>query len=479
MIKKILLFWGFSCLLFGQVNPSSITLTVNGPSANITVSTQVIGNLGNSNYYYWVITNFVSGQTITPFPYSQVLHAPDTLNAGNYVKVNWTSVPSAVSYDVLRTTTPVLSSPCTCALVTGLSPTINSYLDQGGSVSSYNYRPVGTANIVLQADNSGFSTARLLINAPINTTKFANLPSASTTTNQVWVIADAAASNNCTAGGGSGSTPALCYSTGSAYVSLGGGGGGSGVVVQYNSVTQGTATTLNIASCLLSVFGGGVATISPDTSCLMTIAAYQAATPTLCSTTGSSPTYSCSLSTISTTYTHGERLFVIPNFTASGVAITLNVDTLGAIPIVKADGVSNPGATDIISGQGFFVWYDGTTGTTTGNFRIASGGGASLTDSYNNLGGSVVGNNYTVVTSDLGKIITYTGTTAITVTVPTSLGAGFNFCLLQEGTGTMQFLASGTTINNPLGLTKTGGQYGMACAKEYATDTLATSGYMQ
>lgn len=554
-MKNIILLLTLCLVGWSQQNPSSISLSSNVPYANITVSTRLVGNPGNNHFYYWVITNLVGGQTISPFPYGEILNAPNTLGVGNYVNVTWNSVVGATSYDVLRTTGPTLPNPCVCALATGLSNTVQTYNDQGASLTSYTYAPQGTATITLSIDTAGYTQPRLLINAPINTTLFANLPAVGTTKGQIWLVANAPATSNCGAGGGSGTTPALCYSTGTAYVSVGGGGGGSGVNVEYNGVLQGTASALNIVSCLVSVFGGGTSTISPDTSCLLTIAAFQGGINNLAvSSSGSGTTYTATTGsehvtvvsatattpmvlTLSTSlgplavsgatvniqgatgtgcsgmngtqllttgssgttldilfngtgctytgssayiylpansmrqgYTPGMNVPWLPDVNGTGGATTLNVDNNGAIPVKESDCSTNPSSTDIVGNKMLNLIY------TPPNFCMVGASGGSSTDQYNN---QTTNTTYTVASTDLGKIITFTGSSAITLTVPTGLGVGFNFCVLQLGTGVATFTASGTTINNPLGLTKTGGQYGLACAKEYATDTLATSGYMQ
>ena len=56
-----------------------------------------------------------------------------------------------------------------------------------------------------------------------------------------------------------------------------------------------------------------------------------------------------------------------------------------------------------------------------------------------------------VLTSgDCGKEINFTASTAVTVTVPSTLGAGCNVALRQGGAGKVSVAAgSGTTVNNP------------------------------
>ena len=72
------------------------------------------------------------------------------------------------------------------------------------------------------------------------------------------------------------------------------------------------------------------------------------------------------------------------------------------------------------------------------------------------------GTTYTVVTSDLGKIIECNNTAGVTVTLPNSLPSGFNFTITQTGTGLATLSpASGATLQNKDGFYRTAGQYAM------------------
>jgi hypothetical protein len=72
------------------------------------------------------------------------------------------------------------------------------------------------------------------------------------------------------------------------------------------------------------------------------------------------------------------------------------------------------------------------------------------------------GTTYTLLASDLGKVITLSNASAITVTVPSGLGEGFNCMCIQKGAGQVTFSPSGTTVNNRQGHTKTAGQHAVA-----------------
>jgi hypothetical protein len=72
------------------------------------------------------------------------------------------------------------------------------------------------------------------------------------------------------------------------------------------------------------------------------------------------------------------------------------------------------------------------------------------------------GTTYTLLAADNGKVITLNNASAITVTVPSGLGAGFNCVLIQKGAGTVSVSASGTTINNRNSHTDLAGQHASA-----------------
>ena len=86
------------------------------------------------------------------------------------------------------------------------------------------------------------------------------------------------------------------------------------------------------------------------------------------------------------------------------------------------------------------------------------------------------GTTYTLVAGDNGKVVVLDNASAVTVTVPSGLGVGFNCSFVQKGAGQVSFSASGTTINNRQSHTKINGQYGVASIIAYATDTYILAG---
>jgi hypothetical protein len=59
---------------------------------------------------------------------------------------------------------------------------------------------------------------------------------------------------------------------------------------------------------------------------------------------------------------------------------------------------------------------------------------------------------YTLLSADNDYTIIVNGATNITITVPTLLVSKFNAGFIQQGSGTVSFVASGTTIRTPVGL---------------------------
>lgn len=86
------------------------------------------------------------------------------------------------------------------------------------------------------------------------------------------------------------------------------------------------------------------------------------------------------------------------------------------------------------------------------------------------------GTAYTLLASDAGKVVVLNNASAITVTVPSGLGAGFNCSFVQKGAGQVTFSASSTTINNRQSHTKINGQFGVASLLAYADDIFVLAG---
>lgn len=87
------------------------------------------------------------------------------------------------------------------------------------------------------------------------------------------------------------------------------------------------------------------------------------------------------------------------------------------------------------------------------------------------------GTAYTLQTSDRGKWITSSNGSAVTITVPTGLGVGFDCVIQQIGAGAVTIsAASGVTVNNVDSHTGISGQYGIITLFAYAANTFVMSG---
>ncbi len=143
--------------------------------------------------------------------------------------------------------------------------------------------------------------------------------------------------------------------------------GGGSLAVDNTGTLVGSRNTINLIGGL-----GVVNTISDtgaqiniqqnvDTSVIASKATAQSGVMWLCSSSGgSSSAYACALSPTLQAYTAGMVLAWKPNVNGAGGATTLNVDTLGAVTVKQADGVTDPTGADIVAGRLYNVWHDGT-----------------------------------------------------------------------------------------------------------------------
>lgn len=88
------------------------------------------------------------------------------------------------------------------------------------------------------------------------------------------------------------------------------------------------------------------------------------------------------------------------------------------------------------------------------------------------------GTTYTLQASDNNGIVTLNNASPIILTIPTSLGSGFNCLIVQLGVGQVTPTASGTTLHNRQSFTKTAGQYAILTLAAYVANTFVMSGDM-
>jgi hypothetical protein len=86
------------------------------------------------------------------------------------------------------------------------------------------------------------------------------------------------------------------------------------------------------------------------------------------------------------------------------------------------------------------------------------------------------GTTYTLVAGDNGKVIKFTNGSAITLTLPSGLGEGFNCTVIQYGAGQITFSTSSSTLYNRQSHTKTAGQYAVAGLISCVADVFVLAG---
>jgi hypothetical protein len=126
-----------------------------------------------------------------------------------------------------------------------------------------------------------------------------------------------------------------------------------------------------------------------------------------------------------------------------------------------ADSAENS-INDLISGNSSFT---GDVSTTEGTI---SGFDAALNDQ--------TGVSYNIASSDNGKVITLDNANAITLTIPSGLGDGFNCLIVQKGDGQITLSASGTNLINRQGHSKTAGRYAVISIVNIGNDNIIVGG---
>jgi hypothetical protein len=86
------------------------------------------------------------------------------------------------------------------------------------------------------------------------------------------------------------------------------------------------------------------------------------------------------------------------------------------------------------------------------------------------------GTTYTLLAGDNGKVIKFTNGSAITLTLPSGLGLGFNCSVIQYGAGQITFTASGSTLYNRQSHTKTAAQYAVTGLVSCVADVYVLAG---
>ena len=139
---------------------------------------------------------------------------------------------------------------------------------------------------------------------------------------------------------------------------------------------------------------------------------------------------------------------------------------------------------DVSGSAGVILENDETiTNSTDGTIEIGgnlSGTGTISGFDANLNAATISSNNYTLVASDNGKVVTIDNSeTDATVSIPANLGDGFNCLVVQKGNHqtTIQIVSgSGVTIANRSSETKTAGQYAVISIINIGSETYILSG---
>ena len=172
-----------------------------------------------------------------------------------------------------------------------------------------------------------------------------------------------------------------------------------------------------------------------------------------------------------------------------GQAPVQSVNSATGTVVLDADDISDAATTNKFVTSADITNLGNLSGTNTGDQDLSSYlqsvSAGDLTDG--NFDGTAIsgfdasindqtGTTYTLVAGDNGKVVVLDNASAVTVTVPSGLGAGFNCSFVQKGAGQVSFAASSTTINNRQSHTKINAQYGVASIVAYAADTFVLAG---
>lgn len=126
---------------------------INAPQPVQSASVGVSGNPGPATYFYWIVTNTAVGASSPAGPFI-VVNAPNTLSGANFNQISWRTVPDAVTYDVLRTSTPGAPfGACNCAVATAVAG--NTQNDQANSLNAYTVNPLDPSSLTISFTNTG------------------------------------------------------------------------------------------------------------------------------------------------------------------------------------------------------------------------------------------------------------------------------------------------------------------------------------
>ena len=162
--------------------------------------------------------------------------------------------------------------------------------------------------------------------------------------------------------------------------------------------------------------------------------------------------------------------------------------TLGVAGDVTASGNTAVAGTLGVTGDVAVNTNKFTVAGASGNTAIAGDISMSGTGKTADFGGNAIkgysatmnaqtGTTYTLAATDNGKVVTLDNGSAITVTIPAGLVAGFNCLLVQKGAGKVTVTkAGGGSLNNRSTQTKTAGQHAIVTIVHIGSEVYILSG---
>lgn len=168
-------------------------------------------------------------------------------------------------------------------------------------------------------------------------------------------------------------------------ISGGGGGGGGSLSIQNDGTVVGSRGTLNwtpglgLTNMLADTGLAVQIQQSVDTSVIQSRANTQSGQTLYCaSASATTANYTCAMTPALTAYTSGMVVHWRPDVNSIAGVVTLNINTLGAKPVRRMDGSTNPTVDDIVAGQLYLLWYDGATFRLPGATSSSGGGGTTV-----------------------------------------------------------------------------------------------------
>lgn len=201
-----------SVIAQNQQSPSDrLILNVPVPQGPAQVTANPTRSTGANTRFYFVVAILPSGKSAASGP-AVVYQVPDN----GTVIVNWTPVPNATGYDVLRWVSPVLpSSSCSCSVSLNQAGTsfTDTLTNATGNYTTSALGAIGAGVETLNVTNTQFADIRAVSSLPL-------------------VV------------------PKLCFTDTTCQTTAGGGGGGASSQFQLTDwQTTATATTLANTSC--------------------------------------------------------------------------------------------------------------------------------------------------------------------------------------------------------------------------------------